>query len=64
MRTISFVDLAINNTKQWLVATAKTAKLVKLFKNETDHSICSAPQINHKIIIKVIVVDAVANQVK
>ena len=64
MRTTNFLGLAINNTKQWLVATAKTAKLVKLFKNDIVPPVDSDLQISHKIITSVIEVAAVANRIK
>ena len=64
MRTTNFLGLAINNTKQWLVATARTAKLVKLFKNGIVPPVDSDLQISHKIITSVIEVDAVANRIK
>ena len=64
MRTTNFLGLAINKTKQWLVATARTAKLVKLFKNDIVPPVDSDLQISHKIIISVIEVEAVANRIK
>ena len=64
MRTTNFFGLAINKTKQWLVATARTAKLVKLFKNDIVLTVDSELQISNKIITSVIEVDAVASRVK
>ena len=64
MRTTNFLGLAINKTKQWLLAIAKTAKLIKLFKNDIVPPVDSDPQISNKIITSVIEVDAVANRVK
>ena len=64
MRTTNFLGLAINKTKQWVVATDRTAKLVKLFKNEIVSPVDSDLQISHKIITSVIEVDAVANRIK
>ena len=64
MRTTNFLGLAINKTKQWFVATARTAKLVKLFKNDIVPPVDSDLQISNKIITSIIEVDAVASRVK
>ena len=64
IRTISLFGLAINNTKEWLAATAKTATLAQIFRNEMVPSIESDTQMSNKNIIRAMEVDAVARRVK